>query len=58
MSTAKLRSNSWGYGLSSPALLLFLALLVMPLGLTVLLSFNAFDYTSVSRPASTPSAIT
>ena len=46
MSAAKLRSSAWGYGLSSPALLLFLALLVVPLGLTVLLSFNAFDYSS------------
>ena len=42
MSTAKLRNNAWGYGLSSPALLLFLALLVMPLGLTVLLLAGIF----------------
>ncbi|MEG0859891.1 MAG: ABC transporter permease [Pseudomonas sp.] len=33
-----------GYLLSAPALALFLGLLVLPLGLTLVLSFNVFDY--------------
>ncbi|WP_248732860.1 ABC transporter permease [Pseudomonas sp. MWU13-2517] len=35
---------SRGYLLSLPALLLFIGLLVLPLGLTLVLSFNVFDY--------------
>ncbi|TFF02603.1 ABC transporter permease [Pseudomonas sp. BCA14] len=35
---------SRGYLLSLPALLLFFGLLVLPLGLTLVLSFNVFDY--------------
>ncbi|SEE48072.1 ABC transporter permease [Pseudomonas coleopterorum] len=35
---------SRGYLLSAPALALFVALLIVPLGLTVVLSFNLFDY--------------
>ncbi len=33
-----------GYLLSAPALALFIGLLVLPLGLTLMLSFNVFDY--------------
>lgn len=33
-----------GYLLSAPALALFVALLIVPLGLTLVLSFNLFDY--------------
>lgn len=35
-----------GYLLSAPALALYLGLLVVPLGLTLVLSFNVFDYGS------------
>lgn len=35
---------SRGYPLSAPALALFVALLIVPLGLTLVLSFNLFDY--------------
>jgi putative spermidine/putrescine transport system permease protein len=35
---------SRGYLLSLPALLLFFGLLILPLGLTLVLSFNVFDY--------------
>ncbi|MBD8613541.1 ABC transporter permease [Pseudomonas putida] len=35
---------SRGYLLSAPALALFVALLIVPLGLTLVLSFNLFDY--------------
>lgn len=35
---------SRGYLLSAPALALFVALLIVPLGLTLMLSFNLFDY--------------
>ncbi|ROM33674.1 ABC transporter permease [Pseudomonas poae] len=35
---------SRGYLLSLPALVLFIGLLVLPLGLTLVLSFNVFDY--------------
>ncbi|WDU65449.1 ABC transporter permease [Pseudomonas poae] len=35
---------SRGYLLSLPALLLFTGLLILPLGLTLVLSFNVFDY--------------
>ncbi|GFM57048.1 ABC transporter permease [Pseudomonas capsici] len=33
-----------GYWLSAPALALFIGLLILPLGLTLVLSFNVFDY--------------
>ncbi|WP_239988447.1 ABC transporter permease, partial [Pseudomonas syringae] len=33
-----------GYWLSAPALALYIGLLVLPLGLTLVLSFNVFDY--------------
>ena len=32
-----------GYWMSAPALALYLGLLVIPLGLTLVLSFNVFD---------------
>lgn len=35
---------SRGYLLSPPALVLFAGLLILPLGLTLVLSFNVFDY--------------
>lgn len=35
---------SRGYLLSLPALVLFVGLLILPLGLTLVLSFNVFDY--------------
>ena len=35
---------SRGYLLSAPALALFVGLLIVPLGLTLVLSFNLFDY--------------
>lgn len=35
---------SRGYWLSLPALVLFAGLLILPLGLTLVLSFNVFDY--------------
>lgn len=39
-----LRDTGRGYLLSAPALLLFVGLLVVPLLLTLVLSFNVFDY--------------
>ncbi|WP_296256006.1 MULTISPECIES: ABC transporter permease [unclassified Pseudomonas] len=39
-----LRDTGRGYLLSSPALVLFVGLLVVPLLLTLVLSFNVFDY--------------
>lgn len=44
MSTPLMREARAGYGLSAPALILFAALLVLPLALTLVLSFNVFDY--------------
>ncbi|NBA94688.1 ABC transporter permease [Pseudomonas sp. R5(2019)] len=45
MSTASTaRLDLRGYLLSAPALALFIGLLVLPLGLTLVLSFNVFDY--------------
>ncbi|WP_191488986.1 ABC transporter permease [Pseudomonas sp. FEN] len=41
---ARMRAGRHGYLLSAPALALYLGLLVLPLGLTALLSFNVFDY--------------
>jgi putative spermidine/putrescine transport system permease protein len=41
-----LRLTGRGYLLTAPALIVFLGLLILPLGLTVILSFNAFDYTT------------
>ena len=47
MSTlVSIRQGRQGYWLSAPALALYLGLLVIPLGLTLLLSFNVFDYSS------------
>ena len=43
---AALRQGRHGYLLSAPALLLYVALLIVPLGLTFVLSFNVFDYGS------------
>ncbi|EPN48278.1 ABC transporter permease [Pseudomonas syringae pv. actinidiae ICMP 18807] len=40
----KMRQGARGYWLSAPALALYIGLLVLPLGLTLLLSFNVFDY--------------
>ncbi|RMQ99343.1 ABC transporter permease [Pseudomonas syringae group genomosp. 7] len=40
----EMRQGGRGYGLSAPALALYIGLLVLPLGLTLLLSFNVFDY--------------
>ncbi|WP_341958316.1 ABC transporter permease [Pseudomonas sp. RC10] len=40
-----LRDSGRGYLLSTPALVLFVGLLVVPLLLTLVLSFNVFDYT-------------
>ncbi|EPM59320.1 ABC transporter permease [Pseudomonas syringae pv. actinidiae ICMP 19071] len=40
----KMRQGGRGYWLSAPALALYIGLLVLPLGLTLLLSFNVFDY--------------
>jgi putative spermidine/putrescine transport system permease protein len=46
MSTlAAMRQGGRGYLLSMPATLLFVCLLVLPLCLTLVLSFNVFDYT-------------
>ncbi|MDH0745626.1 ABC transporter permease [Pseudomonas sp. GD03842] len=39
-----LRDSGRGYLLSAPALVLFIGLLVLPLLLTLVLSFNVFDY--------------
>ncbi|MEN5032840.1 ABC transporter permease [Pseudomonas sp. Ps21-P2] len=39
-----LRDTGRGYLLSAPALALFFSLLVLPLALTLVLSFNVFDY--------------
>lgn len=41
-----LKQGRHAYLLSTPALALYLGLLVLPLGLTVVLSFNVFDYGS------------
>ncbi|RMR61531.1 Binding-protein dependent transport system inner membrane protein [Pseudomonas syringae pv. actinidiae] len=41
---SEMRQCSRGYWLSAPALALYIGLLVLPLGLTLLLSFNVFDY--------------
>ncbi|MDU8454621.1 MULTISPECIES: ABC transporter permease [Pseudomonas syringae group] len=41
---SEMRQGSRGYWLSAPALALYIGLLVLPLGLTLLLSFNVFDY--------------
>ncbi|RMN23395.1 hypothetical protein ALQ62_200045 [Pseudomonas coronafaciens pv. zizaniae] len=40
----EMRQGGRGYWLSAPALALYIGLLVLPLGLTMLLSFNVFDY--------------
>ncbi|WP_032708990.1 ABC transporter permease, partial [Pseudomonas syringae] len=40
----EMRQGGRGYWLSAPALALYIGLLVLPLGLTLLLSFNVFDY--------------
>ncbi|KWT12762.1 MULTISPECIES: ABC transporter permease [Pseudomonas syringae group] len=40
----EMRQGRRGYWLSTPALALYIGLLVLPLGLTLLLSFNVFDY--------------
>jgi len=40
----EMRQGRRGYWLSAPALALYIGLLVLPLGLTLLLSFNVFDY--------------
>ncbi|CAM3183852.1 ABC transporter permease [Pseudomonas floridensis] len=39
-----MRQGGRGYWLSAPALALYIGLLILPLGLTLLLSFNVFDY--------------
>ncbi|PHX51658.1 ABC transporter permease [Pseudomonas syringae pv. syringae] len=39
-----MRQGGRGYWLSAPALALYIGLLVLPLGLTLVLSFNVFDY--------------
>lgn len=41
-----MRRGRQGYLMSTPALALYLGLLVIPLGLTLVLSFNVFDYSS------------
>nr|BFE89841.1 hypothetical protein GCM10020185_03770 [Pseudomonas brassicacearum subsp. brassicacearum] len=41
-----MRRGRQGYLMSAPALALYLGLLVIPLGLTLVLSFNVFDYSS------------
>ncbi|WP_439851386.1 ABC transporter permease [Pseudomonas syringae] len=40
----EMRQGGRGYWLSAPALALYIGLLVLPLGLTLVLSFNVFDY--------------
>jgi putative spermidine/putrescine transport system permease protein len=39
-----IRRGGRGYLLSAPALAMFIGLLILPLGLTLILSFNVFDY--------------
>ncbi|EKG41416.1 ABC transporter permease [Pseudomonas syringae pv. avellanae str. ISPaVe013] len=41
---SEMRQGGHGYWLSAPALALYIGLLVLPLGLTLVLSFNVFDY--------------
>ncbi|MBP1122423.1 MULTISPECIES: ABC transporter permease [Pseudomonas] len=41
---SEMRRGGHGYWLSAPALALYIGLLVLPLGLTLVLSFNVFDY--------------
>ncbi|KTB78877.1 ABC transporter permease [Pseudomonas syringae pv. syringae PD2774] len=41
---SEMRRGGRGYWLSAPALALYIGLLVLPLGLTLVLSFNVFDY--------------
>ncbi|EGH22479.1 binding-protein dependent transport system inner membrane protein, partial [Pseudomonas amygdali pv. mori str. 301020] len=41
---SEMRQGGRGYWRSAPALALYIGLLVLPLGLTLLLSFNVFDY--------------
>ncbi|KMY03822.1 ABC transporter permease [Pseudomonas syringae KCTC 12500] len=41
---SEMRQGGRGYWLSAPALALYIGLLVLPLGLTLVLSFNMFDY--------------
>ncbi|WP_116826255.1 ABC transporter permease [Pseudomonas syringae] len=41
---SEMRQGGRGYWLSAPALALYIGLLVLPLGLTLGLSFNVFDY--------------
>ena len=41
-----MRRGRQGYLMSAPALALYVGLLVIPLGLTLVLSFNVFDYSS------------
>ncbi|RRV05301.1 ABC transporter permease [Pseudomonas sp. v388] len=41
---SEMRQGGRGYWLSAPALALYIGLLVLPLGLTLVLSFNVFDY--------------
>ncbi|MBI6752267.1 MULTISPECIES: ABC transporter permease [Pseudomonas] len=41
---SEMRQGGRGYWLSTPALALYIGLLVLPLGLTLVLSFNVFDY--------------
>ncbi|QXI30372.1 ABC transporter permease [Pseudomonas vanderleydeniana] len=43
---ARMRQGRHGYLLSAPALALYIGLLVLPLGLTAVLSLNVFDYQS------------
>jgi len=43
---ARMRQGRHGYLLSAPALTLYVSLLVLPLGLTAVLSLNVFDYQS------------
>ena len=44
--TAAMRRARQGYLMSAPALALYLGLLIIPLGLTLVLSFNVFDYST------------
>ncbi|MBI6672561.1 ABC transporter permease [Pseudomonas syringae] len=41
---SEMRQGGRGYWLSAPALAMYIGLLVLPLGLTLVLSFNVFDY--------------
>ena len=43
---AAMKQGRHGYLLSAPALALYLGLLILPLGLNLVLSFNVFDYSS------------